>query len=479
MERARRLLLSQLVCLGRHTLTGVICASGRQFEDWSADYKLFSKERFDQEELFAAIRKETSSHLAEEEPVVCAMDDSMMRKKGTKIPGAGRLRDPLSPPFHVNLVWGQRFIQTSMIVPPKQKEAPGRAVPIDFVSAPLPKKPRVTSPPQVWRRYWELKEETNLSRLGARRMEKLRGDLDSYERTAKKKLLMAVDNRFTNHKVFRKIPERTVLIGRLRHDARLYHLPSAEDQPKGKGRKKSYGQRAPTPEEIRKDESIPWQTVPAFAAGKVHQFKVKVISGLPWKPAGADQPLRLVVIAPLSYRPSKKSKVLYRRPAYLICTEANLPLEKIIRAYVWRWEIEVNFRDEKQLIGLGEAQVWNPNSVENDPAFVAATYAMLLLAGLKAFPDQNTTIPPPKWRKKEKPRISTQDLINQLRFELWGKAIGDEGVWKDENPEEINDMEAESLAEDNFRGFREDRPEVKNPQKLIPHLSSAVLYATG
>jgi len=479
LERARRLALSQLVCLGRHTITGVICASGRQFEDWSADYKLFSKERFDKEGVFAAIRKEAADLLGDDDQVVCAMDDSLMRKKGRKIPGTGNLRDPLSPPFRANLVWGQRFVQTSMIVPPKQKEAPARAVPIDFTNAPLARKPRKTSPPETWKQYRSLKEQLNISRVGARWIEKLRRDLDGAERTAGRKLLMAVDGRFTNHKVFRKIPERTVLIGRVRHDARLYHLPRAEDQPKGKGRKKSYGQRAPTPEEIRKDETIPWQSVPIFAAGKMHNFKVKLVSPLLWQPAGADKPLTLVVIAPLSYRPSKKSKVLYRKPAYLGCTETNLPLGKVIQAYVWRWEIEVNFRDEKQLIGLGEAQVWNENAVENDPAFVAATYAMLLLAGLKAFPDQNPTLPPAKWRKKQKPRLSTQDLINQLRAELWGKAIGYEGVWEDENAEEMKEMGAERIAQDNFRGFRENHTPAKNPQKLIPHLPSAILYATG
>jgi hypothetical protein len=485
LDRTRRMALSQLVCLGRHTVTGLICASGRQFEDWSADYKLFSKERFDKDEVFASIRREAADHLGESDEVVCAMDDSLMRKKGRKAPGTGHLRDPLSPPFHVNLVWGLRFVQTSMIVPPKAKEGPGRAIPVDFTNAPVPKKPRKNSAPQAWKQYWVLREQTNISLVSARRIKKIRAALDKDERTAKKKLLMAVDNRFTNRKVFKNIPERTVLIGRVRHDAGLYYLPQAEDQPKGRGRKKSYGQRAPTPEEIRKDESIPWQRVPVFAAGKMHNFKVKVVSPLLWQPAGADKPLTLVVIAPLSYRPSKKSKVLYRQPAYLVCTEPDVPLEKIIQAYVWRWEIEVNFRDEKQLVGLGEAQVWNQNSVENDPAFVAATYAMLLLAGLKAFPNQNISIPPPKWRKKQKPRLSTQDLINQLRAELWGKAIGYESVW--ENGEETSKdlenagamSEVGEVAQDNFRGFRETLAAAQNPRKLNPHLPSAVLYATG
>jgi|GEM_PF-6832766 len=82
---------------------------------------------------------------------------------------------------------------------------------------------------------------------------------------------------------------------------------------------------------------------------------------------------------------------------------------------------------------------------------------------------------PPKWRKKQKPRLSTQDLIAQL----WGKAIGYEGFWGKENAKELNDTDGQRIAQDNFRGFRETPAVAQNPRKLNPHLPSAVLYATG
>ncbi len=54
-ERARRLSLSQLGCLGRHTITGLLCSSGRQFLDWSADYRFFSKDPWQPQRLFEPI----------------------------------------------------------------------------------------------------------------------------------------------------------------------------------------------------------------------------------------------------------------------------------------------------------------------------------------------------------------------------------------------------------------------------------------
>jgi hypothetical protein len=198
--------------------------------------------------------------------------------------------------------------------------------------------------------------------------------------------------------------------------------------------------------------------VQAFAAGKLHQFKVKTLAPLLWRTAGAHTPLRLVVIAPLGYRLRKKGRLLYRKPAYLLCTDPALSLEQIIQAYVWRWDIEVNFRDEKQLVGVGEAQVRSKASVQNAPALAVAAYAMLLLAAYQAFGYDTVphVIPPPKWRTSSpKPRASTLDLIRHLRAELWGAA----------------------LDKNNFNSFMGTMTEDRKPEKFKPQLHSAVLYA--
>ncbi len=136
--------------------------------------------------------------------------------------------------------------------------------------------------------------------------------------------------------------------------------------------------------------------------------------------------LRLVVIRPVGYRLRKGAERLRTQPAYLICTDPDLPLADLLQEYIWRWDIEVNHRDEKTILGVGQAQVRNENSVEHIPATAVAAYAMLLLAAIKAYGPggKPTVIPEAKWRKPgKKQRPSTQDLINELRRELWSRAI--------------------------------------------------------
>ncbi len=79
-----------------------------------------------------------------------------------------------------------------------------------------------------------------------------------------------------------------------------------------------------------------------------------------WRPAGTHQVLQLIVIAPLAYRLRQGSKLLYRKPAFLLCTDENLDPQVVIETDVWRWDIEVNFREEKTLLGVGQAQVRAP-----------------------------------------------------------------------------------------------------------------------
>jgi len=134
----------------------------------------------------------------------------------------------------------------------------------------------------------------------------------------------------------------------------------------------------------------------------------------------------LAVIAPVGYRLGKNSKLLYRKPAYLICLDPELPLDKIVQYYLWRWPIEGNPRDEKQAVGVGEAQVRAVQSVGRQPAFAVASHAMLRRAGVQAFGLEATesTVPPPKWRASDaKQGLSVQDLIQQLRREVWAYAL--------------------------------------------------------
>ncbi len=438
--------LSSLLSLGKRTVAGMLAAGGRQFEDWSAAYRLFERERFDRRSLFAPATEAVLEHLPTDEPLVVMMDDTLIRKRGRKIHGAAWKRDPLGPHFCTNFVWGQRFLQISAALPDAMEEGRARSIPIDFIHAPSAAKPKKKSSPEVWQAYRKQQEQMKVSAVAARRLYELRTQVKG------KSIICAVDGGFTNSTVFRHPPEATVLIGRIRKDAKLFKVPEVTEG-NCRGRRKFYGTPLPTPEEIRQDSSHPWRQVEAYAAGNRHLFEIKTLPAVRWRGSG-EHTARLVVVRPLAYRPRKGARLLYRNPAYLLCTDPALPLDRLLQAYLWRWEIEVNFRDEKTIMGVGEAQVRTSSAVEAVPSLIVAAYAFLLLAGSAVGAKQQGLIRP-KWHKvKTSQRCTTQEMLALFRTQLWRIAI-----------------------EGNLRYFAKSHSATRTPFYSSHSVAAAVMYA--
>jgi hypothetical protein len=445
------------LCLGRHTVTGWLSTSGQQFRDWSAAYRLFSRRRCDPAALFAGVRQSVLEDCAPGEPLRIALDDTLLPKCGARIPGVGWRRDPLGPPFQTNLIRAQRAIQFSAAVACREHEQRARMIPVDFAVLPMPARPGRQATAEQQAQYRCQVRAHSLGQQAVTRLTSLAQSIHARPGQAQRPLWLLVDGGYTNHSLLPHLPPQTVLIGRIRKDAKLHRAASAVSP--GPGRKRCYGDLAPTPEQLRLDDAVPWQPVPVFAAGARHMCKVKTIAGLRWRVAGPQRLLRLVVIAPLTYRLRKNSKLLYRSPAYLICTDPEIPLEKLVQAYVERWDIEVNFREEKTLFGAGQAQVRDETSAAAVPAFLVASYSLLLLAAVRtAASQQGRRLPLPKWRSHQSaPRTSTQHWLHQLRGEVWGRGLG--------------------LS--NFSGFASQTTKDTKPEILYGSLASALLYANA
>ena len=149
--RARRLTFGLLGCLRLHLTSRAICAVGRQFVDWSADYRLCSRSPWNPHHLFDPIFDRLSALLrSPSAPVIAALDDTLCKKTGRHIPGVSMARDPMSPAFHVNLCYGLRFVQVSVLVSPAEAPGAARALPVRFDFAPPCAKQPCTHTPERW-----------------------------------------------------------------------------------------------------------------------------------------------------------------------------------------------------------------------------------------------------------------------------------------------------------------------------------------
>jgi hypothetical protein len=394
---------------GRRTISRTISALGRSDRDWSADYKLFSRSRWKSEGLFEPVIDEYLDRYPNR-PVVAAIDDTKTRKTGKKIKSARWQRDPLSPAFRLNFLYGLRFLQVSILFPHyKEGDYPPRGIPVQFREAPPLKKPGKRASKQDQEQYKKSKKTNNLSTQTLDVIKDLRATQD--HRGGSDRLLIIVgDGSFCNKTMYNADLDRTVLVTRCRKDARLC-FPAPE------GSRRKYDQQIFTPEQVRKQDNS-WSWARVYLGGKWRRIRFKEVKGVLWRRGAGRRKLRLIVIAPVPYKLSKNSRTNYRQPAYFLSTDLHSSIKLLIQACFDRWQIEVNHRDEKDILGVGQAQVRNEHSVPRHPALAVASYSLLLLAALQCFGPGRTNdyLPHPKWRKDSK-RPSFLDIVTLLRTE--------------------------------------------------------------
>jgi hypothetical protein len=228
------------------------------------------------------------------------------------------------------------------------------------------------------------------------------------------------DGSFCNRTVFKPDwPEQHVsLVVRCRKDIVLCHRAP------GKG-PRFYGKTKFTPQQVRRRNSrARWQKALIFHGGCYREVRYKELTKVYWQGGARKREVRLLVVAPVGYRTTKNGRTYYHQPAYLLTTDLTTPAVQLLQAYFDRWGIEVNHRDEKEVIGVGEAQVWNKQSVSKVPALLVAMYSWLILAGLQCYGPKRTHEyqPLPKWRRAAK-RPSCLDLITLLRQQLVDKPV--------------------------------------------------------
>ena len=410
-QHAVRQALGSLVCLGRRCLSRIIWTWGGQTRAWAAEYLLHARCRWQAQDLFAPILRRGLAYCPGR-LVGVAVDDTRLRKTGRCIRQAFYQRDPLSPPFHVNLVLGLRFLQASLLVPLYRRAPVGtRALPIRFEEVSRVKKPGRKASPEDWQAYRRNCKRYNLSQRFADTMPALRAALDAAG-GENKILVLAGDGSFCNRTCLRAPRDRTELLLRARKDAVLCLAAAA-------GSRRFYATAKFTPEQVRQDETRAWKTTKIFYGGKRRKVRYKELAPVYWQGGAGRIPLRLLVVAPTPYRKSQSRRLYYRRPAYLFTTDLGSSAQPLLQIYFDRWQIEVNHREEKDTLGVGQAQLWNPISVPKQPVLCVAAYSALLLASLQAFGAERGAAyaPLPKWRRKAQ-RPSCLDLVTLLRQEM-------------------------------------------------------------
>lgn len=399
-QRAVLLLVGEVLTFARHTVSQILMALGWVDRDWGAWYRLFRGERFPYMRLVRQLLEEMLEEV-EGGLMVVAGDGTTTRRSSGKMEGVGWLPHPETAPFAKGLALGQRWFHLAWLTPAEGGYS--RAVPLLWMPAFTPKSHRKKEP---------ARSEVKAALVGLRW---LRMGMKAMGRQ-KVRVLMVGDGRYDHVAMWRRIPSGVILLARTARNRRLYFLPKA-----GMRANRKYGERAPKPEEVWQERKG-WRELRLEVRGRERHLQVKVV-GPVVRYGVAEQPLFLLVVR------GKHNRRVRREPlAFLVNGVPNeaggwelpLPVEKLL-FWAWqRWEIEVAHRELKSAFGLGEKQCWHPEAAVRSVQWSAWVYAMLLLAGYRAWGLRGGPRPPSRWWRGGG-RWSLNTLWRAYRAAWWGE----------------------------------------------------------
>lgn len=425
--RMAGLAMAMICCFGRRQVTQLLLALGLTDMDWSAMYRLFSQPRYDAEVQAQCLLHETLQHVGEEALYVVGTDATQIPRSSQRLPGSAWLKAPRSPVFMPGIHRAQRFVHGCWFTPLAQGFS--RAIPLRFLAA-FPDKAAKAAVAAC--KEWE---------AAVTFLTWLRQELDRVR--PHQRLLWLADGSYDTVELWRALPAGVIAAVRTARNRVLYaYLPPAARQ-----RQRKYGARLAAPATLMRAWRDGAKPLTILVRGVARSMRYRLVGPVVRRGA-PDVPLFLVVVSGQTYQKGKvRVRHKDRKPAaYLVSAQWQdgrwvLPLApEVLLAWLWqRWEMEVAHREMKSGLGVGEQQCWNPRSAVVSVQWSVWVYAVLVLAGYRAWQLSPGPAPLARWSPRPR-RWSFNTLWRAYRAELWTTPAY-RAVWT-RSPGNWPDMEA-------------------------------------
>jgi DDE superfamily endonuclease len=332
---------------GRRTITRMILAAGKEAgKHFSSYHRLFSAARWSLDHLGLAVFDVVAPWL--EEIIWLALDDTLARKRGLKVFGAGMHHDPLlSTRQTAVLNWGHSWVVLGVLVKFPFRDDRYFCLPILF------------------RLYLNREAAERARRVYHTRPELAVQMLEVLCQQGKSRRFHVVaDSLYGGKSVLLHLPANCDLTSRLHLDARLYDRPPTR-KPGTKGRPRQRGMRLATPRQMLQPRC---RQVELNLYGRHDRVRLADSQAV-WH-ADPARLLRIVAVQPLTGGRT-------RQAFYSTCADASA--EQVLAWYAQRWAIEQTFQETKSHLGFEQPQGWSRRAVQRTAPLAMLLYSLIVL----------------------------------------------------------------------------------------------------
>jgi DDE superfamily endonuclease len=394
-EHAQVLLVGALLAPGKRTVTAVLRVLGLEQEPHFQQYhRVLNRARWSSLAVARVLLGLVVETFVATGPVVIGIDDTLERRRGTKIKAKGIYRDPVrSSRSHMVKASGLRWLCAMVLA-----EIPwaGRVWALPFLTALCPSE-----------RYHRARKQRHkaLPEWAGQLIGLIRRWLPGRE------VIVVADSSYAVIELLEQVsvtPDVN-LITRLRLDAALYD-PAPTRRPRQNGRPRKKGARRPTLQQVLADARTRWTaiTVSNWYGGGMRKVEVCTDTAV-WYHSGLPPvPLRWVLI-----RDPQEAFA----PQALVTTCLTRTPRQILEWFVRRWRMEVTFEEARAHLGIETQRQWNDWAIARTTPALFGLYSLVALMAHDLFQTEGHSIRTAAWYEKARPTFS--DALAVIRRELW------------------------------------------------------------
>lgn len=397
-----QLFIGHILLKGRRTIADILRSHNlKDIKNFSKFHWVLSKAKWSAFKAAAILFREIVRVFLPNEEIVIPIDTTIERRKGPKIKGLGRQRDPVrSTKNRKVLTIGLNWLVASISI-----KFPGSVIHWSlpfFTQLIPPKKPLSTS-----RNNADLnstKKHKTLTEWTVQLVNTI-----SLWLGGKQRFIIVADSAFACYKIGHAcVKANGSLISRLRFDARVFNFPP--EGKKRRGRPLLVGKRFPLFSDYLKDPTLIWQEAEVrWYGGEKKKLLIYTGTGL-WYGFG---------IPPLAMRwvlikdPENKTD-----PVVLFSTHIEHSPEKIVEVFVSRWPIEVMFEESRRHLGIETQRQWSDKAIERTTPCLFASFSIVVLMAIRLSQGNREKIPIQKASWYQKTHITFSDVLSYVRLSI-------------------------------------------------------------
>jgi DDE superfamily endonuclease len=393
---------------------------------WSCYHRFFSHYCWSLDSLSQALTQLLIRRFAPDGPILLAADDTLCRKRGLGLFGAGMHHDPLFSSKALKVFsWGHDWVVLALLLR-LPRWAPTKVFALPLVFRLYVNRQGLAKGKKAKKAKSQRPQGKRGAAASAKKKKKWRPANPNHRTRPQllvemlqlvaswfpeRQFVVCADSAYGGQSVLRHLPANVDLISQVHPQGVLYAPPPPPTGQRGRRRKK--GDRLPDLQAWANDTGSSWQTLDFAQYGLHATLQIKVQQALYYK-AGKERLLTIILTRDTTgQRPDHR----------FYCTRLDWSAPEVLSAYASRWALEVTFEGAKQVLGLEDPANRLPKAVQRTAPVALVLYSLIVL-WFDAIGHEWVRVPYRPWyQRKREP--SFQDMVTTLRRKSWEEKIAE------------------------------------------------------